>query len=66
MGLIINQLKSQQEIEDYKKWLQTRPKHSLNYFIKMFKRDMNLESPVYVNHELRIKLVTDEINNRLH
>jgi hypothetical protein len=66
LGLIINKLETQQEIEDYKKWLGTRPRHSLNYFIKMFKRDMNLENPVYVNHKLRIKLVTDEINNRLN
>lgn len=66
MPVFMNKLETTQDIVDYKEWLKTRPLHFLYHFNNNFKRDMQRENPIYVNHALRIELVNAEIKKRLN
>lgn len=64
--MFINTLETEQDIEKYKSWLETKSSHVLKLFIKNFERDLTREEPWYVNHKLRIELVSSEIKRRLN
>lgn len=66
MSLIMNKLESQQDIEEFKQWLETKSLRKLNIYLNNYKRDLKKDYQQFVNHELRIELVSNEINKRIN
>ncbi|MBX4259768.1 hypothetical protein KTC96_24900 (plasmid) [Clostridium estertheticum] len=64
MSVIQNKLQTKQDIEDYKKWLSSKPRHYLKCLLNIFKRDSLKEVPKYYNLQLRVELVNKEIEIR--
>lgn len=62
--IYMNRLDNEEEISKFKAHLETRATRSLEHFIRLYERDLKLNSQHYVKHDLRIKLVNEEINKR--
>jgi hypothetical protein len=61
----MNPLKTEEEVTKYKEWLSSKGTHYLNCILNNFERDKKKIKPVYINIDLRIELLTQELKTRI-
>lgn len=64
MAIIINNLETPKDIDDYKNWMSTKGTNHLRKICKMIEIDEKYRSGRWKNAQLRIKLLKTEIYSR--
>jgi hypothetical protein len=60
----MNLLETNENVEDYEKWLSTKSFHYLKCILGNLLRDKKREKPMYANLPLRIELVSKEMKKK--
>lgn len=60
----MNPLETEEDINEYKEWLSTKPYHFLKCLMVTFNMHFEFESNTYANLPLRIELLNKEIQKK--
>ena len=60
----LNPLETDEEIQKYSKWIQSKPNYNLYCILNTIKRDKIKSNQRYIKHAKRIKLITNELTTR--